>query len=154
MQTACLKPLKYNNMPYLFFLNINCVLWLLCIIGWWPPFWNKLFYIVFCIIIYITIKFLTENGNYLYSLPTWILPYSLCLWSLRTISGFLHVQHSCCGLLWSCLSTIYDFVSIQFFETVCQMDISTFSGQNNVTKLCLEYLLSRYINDRRSTKNW
>ena len=42
------------------------------------------------------------------------------------------------------LSTISKFASIQFLIRLRQMDISAFSGQNEVTKMRPKYLLTHY----------
>ena len=48
----------------------------------------------------------------------------------------------------SCLDPVFRPFTISdqysFQKLLCQMDISTFSGQNKVTKMCLKYLLTRY----------
>ena len=48
--------------------------------------------------------------------------------------------------------TIYDSDQHSFQIYLCQMDISTFSRQNNVTKINPKYLLTFIKTDRDSTK--
>ena len=68
---------------------------------------------------------------------------------LRAISGIVHAHHSCGGkrgkLSGSHLSTIFKFASIQVSDTLTSADISAFSGQNKVTKMCPKYLLRPVI---------
>ena len=68
---------------------------------------------------------------------------------LRTISGIFHAQ----PFMWRETGKVVLVPSFQQFThsdqysfqiCVCQMDISAFSGQNKVTKMCLKYLLTRY----------
>ena len=66
---------------------------------------------------------------------------------LRAISGIVYSRHSCRGkrgkLSGSRLSTISKFASKQFFKKKFrQKDISAFSGQNKVTKMCPKYILT------------
>ena len=67
---------------------------------------------------------------------------------LRTISCSSHAHYSCGGngevvwvpFFWPFTNSDQYSLHIRLF----QMDISAFSGQNKVTKMCLKYLLTRY----------
>ena len=74
---------------------------------------------------------------------------------LLSILGIVHAHHSCGrggggggGNVESCLSPIFRPFS-NSHQYRCQIrlrlvDISAFSGQNRVTKMCPKYLLTRY----------
>ena len=69
--------------------------------------------------------------------------------SLRAISGIVHAHHSCGGKRGeSCLGPVFRPFSnshqYRFQIRLRLVDISAFSGQNKVTKMCPKYILTRY----------
>ena len=69
--------------------------------------------------------------------------------SLRTISGISHAHHSGGGnrnvVLVPSFQPPTNSDQYSFQICLCQMDISTFSRQNKVTKMCPKYPFTRYI---------
>ena len=76
----------------------------------------------------------------------------LCQWNRVQINPFKDNfgYFPCATFLWWEMGpvirpfTISDQYSLQKLLCQCQMDISTFSGQNKVTIMCLKYLFTRY----------
>ena len=67
---------------------------------------------------------------------------------LRAISDIVHVHHSCGGKRGKLPRPVFrpysDSHQYRFQIRLRLVDISAFSGQNKVTKMCPKYLLARY----------